>query len=77
MCWREARISKVIQRDMWSALKYALRLAQILERKNLAVNARTPSDWVPAFQAAAEGTVRSPAQAGLRPRVLGRTGRLL
>jgi hypothetical protein len=77
MGWREARISKVIQRDMWSALKYALRLAQILERKNLAVNARTPSDWVPAFQAAAEGTVRSPAQAGLRPRVLGRTGRLL
>lgn len=32
---REKRISQRIQRDSWSALKYALRFAQILERINL------------------------------------------
>lgn len=32
---RERRISQHIQRDSWSALKYALRFAQILERVNL------------------------------------------
>lgn len=76
MGWREVRISKAIQRDMWSSLKYGLRLAQILERKNLAVNARTPSDWAPAFQDAAERMGRPAVPIGLRPRVLGRTGRL-
>lgn len=32
---KEKRISQHIQRDSWSALKYALRFAQILERVNL------------------------------------------
>ena len=41
---QEARISKAIQRDSWSAFKYALRLAQILERKNLMKEQRK-SDW--------------------------------
>jgi len=40
----EKRISKRIQRDSWSALKYALRLAQILERTYLMKEKRT-SDW--------------------------------
>lgn len=40
----EKRISKSIQRDSWSALKYALRLAQILERKYL-VKQHRKSDW--------------------------------
>lgn len=40
----EKRISRHIQRDSWSALKYACRLAQILERKNL-VKTRRKSDW--------------------------------
>ena len=30
----ERRISNHIQRDMWSSVKYALRLAQILERRD-------------------------------------------
>lgn len=76
MGWREVRISKAIQRDMWSSLKYALRLAQILERKNLVLSVRAPSDWTPAIQAAAEGRMRAPVRAIVRPRVLGRTGRL-
>ncbi len=42
---REERISKHIQRDSWSALKYALRVAQILEREELAKAVRRKSDW--------------------------------
>ena len=77
MGWREVRISKAIQRDMWSAFKYALRVAQILERKNLAESAKTPSDWTPVIQAAEEGRITAPAlRYGLRPRVLERRGRL-
>ena len=41
---RERRISQHIQRDSWSALKYALRFAQILERANL-VQKQNKSDW--------------------------------
>ena len=40
----ERRISKSIQRDSWSALKYALRFAQHLERQNLQ-KAERKSDW--------------------------------
>jgi len=40
----EKRISNKIQRDSWSALKYALRLAQILERTYL-MKSRPASDW--------------------------------
>ncbi len=42
---REERISKHIQRDIWSALKYALRVAQVLEREELAQAVRHKSDW--------------------------------
>lgn len=42
---KEERISKHIQRDIWSALKYALRVAQILEREELAQVVRHKSDW--------------------------------
>ena len=42
---KEERISKHIQRDIWSALKYALRVAQILEREELAQAVRHKSDW--------------------------------
>ena len=41
---RERRISQHIQRDSWSALKYALRFAQILERVYLQPN-QHKSDW--------------------------------
>ena len=55
----EKRISKAIQRDSWSALKYALRLAQKLERKNL-VKQRRPSDWDDALNQFKDG-MRGPA----------------
>lgn len=54
----EKRISKAIQRDSWSALKYALRFAQILERTVLAV-VHKKNDWTDLLQHYAEepGTV--------------------
>nr|DAG00012.1 MAG TPA: large terminase [Siphoviridae sp. ctBeL15] len=42
---KEERISKHIQRDIWSALKYALRVAQILEKEELAKAVRHANDW--------------------------------
>lgn len=41
---KEKRISLHIQRDSWSALKYAMRLAQILEKANLAKK-KEKTDW--------------------------------
>ncbi len=41
---KERRISQHIQRDSWSALKYGLRFAQILERTNLQIK-QQKSDW--------------------------------
>ena len=40
----ERRISNSIQRDMWSATKYALRLCQIIEREELG-NAKRETEW--------------------------------
>lgn len=42
---REERISHSINRDMWSALKYALRVANILETQNLLMDANKKSAW--------------------------------
>ena len=46
---REERISQSIQRDMWSALKYALRVAYLLERQNLLMEGGRKSAWVSEF----------------------------
>ncbi len=46
---REKRISQHIQRDSWSALKYALRFAQILERVNLQPN-KKKNEWTEFFK---------------------------
>ena len=45
----EKRISKNIQRDMWSASKYALRLAEILEREDLISSLQRQSEWKNTF----------------------------
>lgn len=42
---KEYRISRHIQRDMWSATKYALRYAQILEQKNLIGRRKFSNAW--------------------------------
>ncbi len=42
---KEERITKNIQRDLWSATKYGLRLAQIIEAKELANSNKKKSAW--------------------------------
>lgn len=70
--WSEYRMNSRIQRDMWSAVKYSLRLAQLLERKKLIKSARKGKDWKPLIQQAQ----RQKAVANYRPRVIGRRGRI-
>lgn len=67
---REERISKHIQRDIWSALKYALRVAQILEREELAQAVRHKSDWDKELERYGSGT-----GSGRTPRMGGKHGR--
>lgn len=73
--WSEGRINNLIQRDMWSACKYTLRVAQLLERKNLIQAARRKTDYAPLIEAA-----KAKGQAAGMPtyhsRVLGRRGRV-
>lgn len=71
----EVRISKNINRDMWSAAKYGLRLAQLLEQEELRDSVRRKSQWAEEFKRA--GAVRRGR--GLPPpRVQGyRGGRLM
>lgn len=59
----EKRISKAIQRDSWSALKYALRLAQIMEREELMaeIHGRKKSDWAEELNRYRDG---APARGG-------------
>jgi hypothetical protein len=45
----ERRLSNRIQRDYWSAAKYGLRVAQILEEKNL-MRPEIKSDWDEALE---------------------------
>ena len=82
--FKEERISRAINRDMWSAAKYALRIAQRLEYKNLVGSIRRESAWEKVFsgeeplKAQESGAVQSqmPAYmvAGRRTGALRRTG---
>lgn len=47
---KEQRISKAIQRDSWSAIKYGLRLCQLLERTDYLESKRTRGDWAELMQ---------------------------
>jgi hypothetical protein len=49
MTFSEKRISNSIQRDMWSALKYALRYCQILESQELIGGEKKESEWTQFF----------------------------
>ena len=48
---KEKRKSRAIQRDMWSALKYALRFAQILEAELVKTNYKRKSSYSDAIAA--------------------------
>ena len=62
----EKRISKAIQRDSWSALKYALRLAQLIEREELLteIHGKNKSDWASALDRFKENKVAPPISTG-------------
>jgi len=71
---REKRISQHIQRDSWSALKYAMRFAQILERNNLQKKP-VKSDWDKLLGKFRGGSAGVPAASGKGGRtVTGRRG---
>ena len=52
---REERVSKGINRDMWSALKYALRVAYLLEMQNLLTDGNRKSAWAGELAGIEEG----------------------
>ncbi len=60
---KEKRISQHIQRDSWSALKYALRFAQILERVNLQTRP-VKNDWKKLFDQYAKNEMAGVPQGG-------------
>lgn len=70
---REKRISQHIQRDSWSALKYAMRMAQILERSNLQKKHKK-SDWDALLEKYKNGTPVSASAAPHSRMVVARTG---
>ena len=53
--FNEERISKSIQRDMWSATKYALRVVKILEDKYKAIYAQGENPWQKCSQSVIQG----------------------
>ena len=53
---REERVSKGINRDMWSALKYALRVAYLLEMQNLLTDGNRKSAWAGELKGIEEGS---------------------
>lgn len=69
---KEKRISNKIQRDSWSALKYALRYAQILERSNLQ-SKKKKSDW-DELLSKCKDKIRAPASAASSRVVVARRG---
>lgn len=74
----EQRISARIQRDKWSALKYALRYAQILEQQELESRNRQKNEWddeLARFSNVAEpiGTVGPRGKYGIAPLPRGAT----
>lgn len=75
---REERISKSINRDMWSALKYALRVAYLLERQNLLIDANRKNAWSKELMRADEGFAPLPSRGGglngFQGRAIGRRG---
>lgn len=74
--WKEVRISRSIQRDMWSAFKYALRLTQILERQNLVNANRKKSKWAGEIERFSAQNGDLPSSIPWSPRVPGRRGKL-
>lgn len=72
MTLKEKRKSKALQRDIWSALKYALRMAQKLESEDKAIKYGAKSTWAERIAEAGKRpvTYAAPAMTGGRANVL-------
>lgn len=66
----EKRISKRIQRDSWSALKYALRMAQKLELTLLLASVRGRNDWTDMINNYKEGNGLKLTKRGAKQRLV-------
>lgn len=67
--WKEKRISKQINRDMWSCTKYGLRMAQVLEYKLKKDAAKQKSSWSAAIERAKQRNLPQ----NMENRAVGRT----
>lgn len=73
----EQRISKSIQRDMWSAVKYALRVIRILEdeRRIAGIKKKNPwEDWSVTFVSGGTNHPNGGNTPTIKPRCIGRRG---
>lgn len=59
MNFKERRVSKAVQRDIWSALKYALRYAEILERDLVKETYKSKNEWALLAEHAGQHTVQN------------------
>jgi hypothetical protein len=67
---KEKRKSKAIQRDIWSALKYALRMAQKLESTDRIEKYGAKSTWSEKINEISQRMAQSPRATGARANVL-------
>lgn len=68
--FKEERISKAINRDMWSATKYALRMAQKLEYQNLVAGIRKSNPWTKAIESGMPSIEEAEKQSKIRVRAM-------
>lgn len=68
--FKEERISKAINRDMWSATKYALRMAQKLEYQNLVAGIRKSNPWTKAIESGMPTIEEAEKQSKIRVRAM-------
>lgn len=68
---KEKRKSKAIQRDIWSALKYALRLKEKLEKKMLRRKYRAESSWKKIIEEGAASSFGETSGSGGRSSLIG------
>lgn len=74
MSYAEIRISKALQRDLWSCTKYGLRLAYKLEQTDLLGSIRRDNPWEKWGQAVMGGASAQSNTGTIRSRCIGRNG---
>ena len=68
MTLKERRASKAVQRDIWSALKYALRYCEILERELVRDTYKSANEWTQLAEGAYRKTMQEKASGAVSQR---------